>query len=51
MGCGVEQVTVTAEVDGDVQSREFEPVYEQFRPNGPGCDPICPVAEIEFGLE
>lgn len=46
-----ERVTVTVEAEGVVRTGEFEPAYEVFRPNGPGCDPTCPVAEIEFSLE
>jgi hypothetical protein len=25
----------------DTTTREFEPVYEAWRPNGPDCDPVC----------
>lgn len=42
---------ITLERDGTVLLEDsFEPVYEEFEPNGPGCPPVCRGATVELSL-
>ena len=34
--------------DGKATTRDFTPNYEDFRPNGPHCEPVCKRAIVEF---
>lgn len=38
---GTVVVTVRGADGGSIASQEFTPRYEDFRPNGPGCLPVC----------
>ncbi len=43
-----EELTVSIESQGVNTSQEYHPDYSVFRPNGPGCDPECHSAILEF---
>jgi len=40
------EVVVTR--DGKTMTQTFIPTYEETRPNGPGCDPVCLKGRIDF---
>ena len=45
-------VNVTVTQDGAEQaSEDFAPEYEEFRPNGPDCPPVCRSASVEVALD
>ena len=41
-------VTITARWEDNSISQVYEPVYEQFQPNGPACEPVCLAGTITF---
>lgn len=43
-----ERATVRVESDAGTVEREFTPTYEEVRPNGPGCPPVCRQGEVEI---
>jgi hypothetical protein len=43
-----EELTITVESQGVNASQEFHPDYNEFRPNGPDCEPVCRSAKVEF---
>lgn len=44
------EVTVTVFIHGYVISKKFQPNYDTYEVNGPGCAPVCYLATIEFDL-
>lgn len=40
------EVSVRAQDDSWTGAISAEPTYEAFQPNGPGCAPVCQVAEL-----
>jgi hypothetical protein len=44
------EVTVSVDWVGGKRSERYRPEYRTFRPNGPGCEPECPSARIQFIL-
>jgi hypothetical protein len=45
-----EEVTLTVTGDEQARSVTLDPTYEDFRPNGPDCPPICRQARAEVDL-
>jgi hypothetical protein len=44
-------IALTAWRDGElVTKKTIEPGYEDFRPNGPDCTPVCQVASLDIEL-
>jgi hypothetical protein len=45
-----DRVTVTVTNAAGVRTAVFDPDYEAFRPNGPGCEPECVQAVVDMEL-
>lgn len=43
--------TITVDSSGRSVSQDFTPRYELVYPNGPDCDPECPVAAVVFEMK
>lgn len=41
-----DDVQITITWDGQSVTQEFAPAYEELRPNGPGCPPVCSQARV-----
>lgn len=46
-----EEVTLTYEAEDTTIVRSFELEYEEYRPNGRYCSPVCRIAEVRFVVE
>jgi hypothetical protein len=42
------KLQLTAIWNGTELSKDYEPVYEEYLPNGPGCEPVCKRATLSF---
>ena len=47
---GAKDVTLTITWKGGSATQAFEPDYEADAVNGPKCDPVCSVANIEMKI-
>ena len=43
-------VMISVEAQGSSAAQTFTPQYQMVYPNGPDCEPQCPVASIEFEM-
>lgn len=43
-------VVITAQWGENSITQEYTPDYEPFRPNGPGCEPVCQMSTITFAF-
>jgi hypothetical protein len=51
LGAAPQQIEISVTRDNrSLLSRQIEPSYTQFYPNGPDCAPSCPHTDLEFTL-